>query len=282
MSSNKEKKSLLPMKYDVVFRMFFADERDTESLVSFLKSVLRIAEDEYDRIEIADPHLLKEYIDDKLSLIDIKLHTKSRKVIHIEIQLQVSDSFKNRIMFYTSKLITEQLGGEIEDYDKLKNVISIVITDEPLISGSSRYKHRFTFYDRESDVEFSDLVEIHTVELKKLPKDTDGTKLYDWAQFIAAETEEELDMIAERNPEFGRAVIKLREMSADQKARDLFERRLKEKRDAAMNAKDAERRGMKKTLEAINMLKEGKSIDIVMETTDFSRAEIEELQQTIN
>ena len=291
MSSKKEKKSLLPMKYDVVFRMFFADERDTESLVSFLKSVLRIAEDEYDRIEIADPHLLKEYIGDKLSVIDVKLYTKSHKIIHIEIQLQVSESFKKRIMFYTSKLITEQLGGggDNEDYDKIQNVISIVITDEPLIKESKKYKHRFTLYDHEAGVEFSDLVEVHTVELKKLPKDADGTMLYDWAQFIAAETEEELDMIAERNPEFGRAVIKLREMSADQKARDLFERRLKEKRDISMVKKDAKREGKKEgkkegieqSINAINMLKDGKSIEEVMESTGFSRSEVESLKQTL-
>ena len=30
---------------------------------------------------------------------------------------------------------------------------------------------------------------------------------YDWAKFIDAETEEELDMVAQRNPQVGRAVI---------------------------------------------------------------------------
>ena len=58
-----------------------------------------------------------------------------------------------------------------------------------------------------------------------MPKDTDGTVLYDWASFIAAEAEEALDVIAERNPKVGKAVIKLRELSADEKARDLYERR---------------------------------------------------------
>jgi len=142
-----------------------------------------------------------------------------------------------------------------------------------------------SLYGHEAGVEFSDLVEVHTVELKKLPKDADGTMLYDWAQFIAAETEEELDMIAERNPEFGRAVIKLREMSADQKARDLFERRLKEKRDISMAKRDAKREGKKEGMEqsinAINMLKDGKSIEEVMGVTGFSRSEVESLKQTL-
>ena len=48
-------REFLPVKSDVVFRLFFADERSIESLISFLKSVLRLPEDDYNEIEIADP-----------------------------------------------------------------------------------------------------------------------------------------------------------------------------------------------------------------------------------
>jgi hypothetical protein len=43
------------------FSACFADERNLESLVGFLKSVLRLPEDDYGEIEIADPHLLREF-----------------------------------------------------------------------------------------------------------------------------------------------------------------------------------------------------------------------------
>ena len=36
---------------------------------------------------------------------------------------------------------------------------------------------------------------------------------YDWAKFINVDTEEELSMIAERNPQVAKAVVKLRELS---------------------------------------------------------------------
>jgi len=55
-----------------------------------------------------------------------------------------------------------------------------------LIEGSPVYHHRFTFYDPEARVEFSDIIEIHTLELRKLPDGDDGTELYDWAKFIDA------------------------------------------------------------------------------------------------
>jgi len=51
--------------------------------------MLRLPEDDYHEIEIADPHLLREFEDDKLAIIDVKLYTKTRKIVHIEIQLDV-------------------------------------------------------------------------------------------------------------------------------------------------------------------------------------------------
>ena len=41
-------------------------------------------------------------------------------------------------------------------------------------------------------------------------------------------------MTAQRNPQVGKAVVKLRELSADERARDMFERREKSRMDAAM------------------------------------------------
>ena len=69
------------------------------------------------------------------------------------------------------------------------------------------------------------------MELGKLPSETDGTARYDWARFINAETEEELNMVAQRNPQIKQAAVKLRELSADEKARDMLERREKGRRD---------------------------------------------------
>ena len=116
-------------------------------------------------------------------------------------------------------------------------MISIVITEEKLIAGSPKYHHRFTLYDAEAGVELSDIIEIHTLELGKLPEGADGTELYDWAKFIDAETEEELKMVAERNPQIGNAAVRLRELSADERARDLYERREKARRDQVSREK---------------------------------------------
>jgi predicted transposase/invertase (TIGR01784 family) len=211
-----------------------------------------------------------------LGIIDVKLKTKSRKIIHIEIQLSVTPELKNRIVFYDAKLVTEQIGSG-DDYAAVKRVISIIVTDEELIAASPRYHHRFTLYDKDAGVEFTDLLEVHSLELSKLPRDADGTPLYDWARFIAAETEEELDMLAERNQTIGRAVVKLRELSADERARDLYERREKERRDESMRERWAVKQ--REVEFAKNMLADGETVEKITRYTGLTREELETLRQ---
>ena len=268
----------LPVKSDVIFRLFFADERNVDSLVDFLKSVLKLPEDDYEVIEISDPHLLREYEGDKLGIIDVKLKTRSGKIIHIEVQLLVPAEIKERLIYYSAKLITEQIGSG-DDYSTIKRVISIIITDEELIQNSPKYHHCFTLYDREAGVEFSNLIEFNTLELSKLPRDTDGTILYDWASFIAAETEEELDVVAERNPQVGKAVVKLRELSADERARDLYERREKARRDESMRFRwELKKQNVDtaKVLIASNI-----PVEVIMKATGLTHEEVEDLRNTI-
>ena len=90
-------------------------------------------------------------------------------------------------------------------------------------------------------VGFSDIIEKHTLELRKLPDSDDGTELYDWAKFIDAETEEELVMVAERNPKIRRAAVKLHALSGDERTRDLYERRQNALRDMDMRERAGEK-----------------------------------------
>jgi predicted transposase/invertase (TIGR01784 family) len=277
---------ILPVKSDVIFRLFLADERNQEFLLGFLKAVLLLPEDDYNEIEIADPLLLREFKGDKLGIVDVKLRTKSRKVIHIEIQISITPDLRERIIFYDAKLITEQIKTG-DDYDTIKRVISIIITDEKMIPNSEKYHHRFTFYDCEAGVELTDLIEINTLELEKLPKNADDTPLYDWASFIAAESEEELTVLSERNPQIGKAVVKLRELSADERARDLYERREKERRDIASQNKWARQEGRQEgrlegRLEGMfevarNLLSVGDSAEKISKVTGLTIDEVKEL-----
>ena len=176
-------------------------------------------------------------------------------------------------------MITEQLGSGGK-YETIQKVISIVITEEKLIKQSSNYHHRFTFYDPQAEIEFSDIIEIHTIELKKLPKNADGTELYDWARFIAAESEEELNMVAERNPKIKKAVVTLQKLSADEQARDMYERREKAMRDIDSREKFAREEGKTEIIKSIvkNALSQGHSIESIQIFTGLDKDTILKIQ----
>ena len=59
----------LSPKSDVIFKLLFGDERSNELLTDFLKSVLRLPENDYDEVTIIDPHLKREYKGDKLGIL---------------------------------------------------------------------------------------------------------------------------------------------------------------------------------------------------------------------
>ena len=126
-------------------------------------------------------------------------------------------------------------------------------------------------------MELSDIIEIYTLELGKLPDGADGTELYDWAKFIAADTEEELNMIAERNPQVARAVVRLRELSADERARDLYERREKARRDQS----SLQRWALKQQAFEIarNLMNVGDTVEKIVVVTGLTREEVEGLSK---
>ena len=217
-------KPLLPVKSDFVFKLIFGDQRNVDILAAFLKSVLDIPEDDYDRLTIVDPYIKKESDDDKYGILDVKVHSVSGSVIHVEIQLRVFAEMEARTIYSQSKLVTEQMSSG-KKWAIIKRAITIVITEDIFVPEGDRYHHQFR-YRTVDGIEFSDLVEINTLDLNKLPPDDDSTDLWNWMKFIKSEDDEEvLDMLAQRSPQMRKAVGVLKELSADEVTRMLFEKR---------------------------------------------------------
>ena len=265
---------ILSPKLDLIFKLLFGTESNIEILTDFLLSVLKLSPSEYDKITIANPFLLQEYKGGKLGILDVRLTLKSGKTINIEIQVDPMPAMKSRILFYTSKLIVAQV-GESDLYDKIQRVISIIITDHPLIEDSDKFHHQFGLYDLESKVLLTDILEIHTLEIPKARinfDDTKDTKLLNWMKFLDAKTEEELHVLAQKSPAMKTATMRLLELSADEKARQLYDARLKEQRDYNMRE-----RGTVLTI-AKNLLKRGISISDISADTGLSYEDVERLQ----
>ena len=217
------KKPLLPVKSDFVFKLIFGDQRNVDILAEFLKSVLDIPDEEYERLTIVDPYVKKESEDDKYSILDVKLHTVSGGIIHIEIQLRVLPDMKERTIYSQSKMVTEQMSSG-QNWSIIKRVITIVITEDIFVPTGDKYHHQFR-YRTGDGIEFTDLIEINSLDLFKLPADDDRSDLWCWMKFIKSDDEEVLDMLATRSPQMKKAVGVLKELSADEQTRMLYEKR---------------------------------------------------------
>ena len=278
-----QEKDLLPVKSDFVFKLIFGDQRNVDILADFLKSVLDIPDEEYDRLTIVDPHVKKESENDKYGILDVKVHTKNGRVIHVEVQLWFIPEMKERSVYYQSKMVTEQMSSG-QDYSIIKKVVSIMITDYDLVPENNRYHNQFR-YRTEDGVEFTSLTEINTLELSKLPQETDSSKLWYWMKFIQSDDREVLDMLAEKSPQIKKAVGVLKELSADERARMLFEEQEKARRDIASLMGGAERKGkLEGKLEghtdvAKKLLKRNRPLEEIMEDTGLTREEIELLRE---
>jgi len=265
---------ILSPKLDLIFKLLFGTEGSIEILTDFLLSVLKLSPSEYYKLTISNPFLLQEYKGGKLGILDVKLTLKSGKVINIEIQVDPAPAMTSRIVFYTSKLIVSQM-SEGDPYDKIQRVISIIITDHSLIEENDKFHHHFGLYDLESNVLLTDILEIHTLEIPKARKkfnDTEDTKLLTWMKFLDAKTEEELNVLAQKSPVMQKTASRLLELSADEKARQLYEARLKEQSDYNTRERSAILKIAK------NLLNRGISINDISADTGLSYEDVERLQ----
>jgi predicted transposase/invertase (TIGR01784 family) len=238
------RKPFLSPRNDVIFKMLFGDGRDTDILTAFLQSALTLPAEDYAEVTVVDPHLAREHPDDKLGILDVRLKTAGGNMIDIEIQVCDHPHIRERIVFYLSRMVAGQI-DEGDEYRRIKRSICIVIADFVLIRENAAYCNRYRLHDPETGSEFTDLLEVDTLELPKLPRDGDGTPLWDWLKFLDARNEEDLKMLTEKNPGVKKAVAKLMALSEDERTRMLAESREKLRRDIVASNEGAREEGRK-------------------------------------
>jgi predicted transposase/invertase (TIGR01784 family) len=246
---------ILSPTLDFVFALIFGDQKNIDILSAFLKTILNIPEEEYDHLTIVNPFLKRLWKKDKLGIVDIKVHTTSKRVINVEMQVSTSSKMRNRIVFYGAKLLGEQMKMGY-NYAAIHQVISIVIYDDILIPGEPSYINTWEIRNGKTGEQFTDLLKIITIELSKLPKEYAGQPEWPWLQYFKCSTRKELEMLVKSHPEVRKAAAVLEELSWSERHRMLAEAREKERRDIQAMIEDGRNEGRKEmALEAAQRLK---------------------------
>ncbi len=212
-------KNIVKAKLDIIFKKLFADAKNEDILRAFISDILDIPYDSINRIEITNPELVPESIDEKFSRMDVKL-TVNNKLVNIEIQINNEGFFEDRATYHWARLFTSDLKSG-EDYGQIKQCIAINIINFNMFN-CKEYHSSFSIREDFRHDKLTDKCAIHFFELKKInkePNPRDRKEL--WMQLINAENEEELDMLNNTNvPAIQRAVVVIRDMSADERIRE--------------------------------------------------------------
>ena len=130
--------------------------------------------------------------------------------------------------------------------------------------------------DTESGEEYTDLIEMHVLELSKLPPEQQNeTELMKWMRFFGGTCEEDFKKMAEKDEYIGEAYEALKNMSEDEIKRMEYEARQKAIRDYNSYMHSAERRGIKSGIkigrdellkqQVKKKLAKGQSVEVIAE-----------------
>lgn len=216
------KMDIIPAMYDDCAKNMFAREQVRRY---FISAVTEIPVEEIKRVYLTDPHLRGFFKRMKKGILDILVELENGTKINIEIQHKRMADWEKRQLYYLSRVYSQDLFAGV-NYQRLQKSILISIDDFNITEGEE-YHHVYRFRDINGR-EFSDLMEIHTIELHKklLNKPID-----EWIQVFNAKTEEELDMIRSDNPGIREAIQTIKEYGLRRVARAHYESWLKAKRD---------------------------------------------------
>lgn len=210
---------IISPKYDFVFAHVFGEQRNIDNTKGFLKTLLDIPEDDYEELKVENPILKRLFYNGKMGVVDLKISTKSRRQVHVELQLEKRANMRGRILYYAARLIGDQLHVG-DDYSKIKEAVSIVICDHNLLEEEDGYINVYELKN-EQNKRFTQLLKVIILELPKLPKEADSEAVWPWLRFFKCEETEEFEMLAKKYPELKQAVFCARKMSLLERWRNL-------------------------------------------------------------
>jgi predicted transposase/invertase (TIGR01784 family) len=185
-------------KLDVVFKILFTEHVDL--LKIFLSDALNMPEEDFAEITVLNPEITPDIVGEKYARLDIVVTKPDGTKINMELQNCDQGNFKERSVFYCSKLFTRDVVSG-QDYATIPKTICINILQFPLFPDEDYICTVFPTI-QESGKTVTDKWEIVYFQTTKLPDDLTGD-LSDWLKFFTIKTEKELLSMQTRTQSIG-------------------------------------------------------------------------------
>lgn len=292
-----DKNKTLELTNDYIFKRVFSKKGNEDLLIDLLEGILEIKIEKIEVIKEAEIDRIN--INDKLGVIDLKATINNNTTVDIEIQLKDQHNMIMRSIFYTAGLYHTGLKAG-ERYEENKKVIGINILKYNMFKWK-KYHLKITMHEKELNIEVTDAIEIHFIELPKFlkSKNEGSKKLRQWMEFISNERESEIEMAVKENKKIAKAKDEYEYLIGDEAVQRLAFLRDKWERDhnseIAWERKEAREQGFsegkiagknegkieerKKIIK--EMLKKEISEETIIEITKISKEELKNLKEQL-
>ena len=290
----------LDPKSDVVFKKIFGEH--PHLMKSFLNAVLPLPEDspiiELDYLPSEQvPHIPAF----KRTIADVKCKDAKGRVFIVEMQIDWTESFKQRLLFGTSQAIVKQLERG-QAYQLLQPVYGLGIVADTFEKENPAWYHHYQLVKLDENAS-SDVIEhlqLVFIELPKFPVHSPEEKKLRllWLRFLREINEKTVNVSKELLdvPEISEAVVLAEEVAytaGELNAYETYWDAVRTEKTLLIGKYDEGKaeglaEGMEKGMEkmqreiARNLLKRGIPIEVVIEGTGLSREEVEALKASIN
>ena len=213
-------------KIDCVFKALLGAESNRALLIHFLNAILeRDLAAPITWVDILNPYNEREFLDDKLSIVDVKARDAEERLYQIEIQLLGHRDLPARMLYAWADLYSAQLHSG-EDYHLLKPTYAIWLLGEALLADSADYVHDFRLRDASGRC-LLDHGGIWLLELSKFHSEQVQSEQQRWIKFF--KDGESLDSEAlpswMQTPEMRQAMSTLKTFSEKERAYHAYQAR---------------------------------------------------------
>lgn len=153
---------------DLIFKKIFGVEENKDLLISLINSIVSEA-DQVKDVTLKNPYNHQNFLNDKLSILDIKAQGHNGKLYNIEIQITDEKNYEKRALYYWGKMYSEQLKakGVYQDLQKAIGIHILNFECLPEHLSKDRYHNVFHIKEKELGFPFFRDLELHTIELSK-------------------------------------------------------------------------------------------------------------------
>jgi predicted transposase/invertase (TIGR01784 family) len=279
----------LDPKNDLIFKKVFGEHPDI--LMSFLNSMLPLPQgQEIVELEYLSPEMIPETYLEKFTSVDVRCKDKLGRQFLVEMQMNWTTAFKQRVLFNASKAYVTQSEKGLE-YKSLKPVYALNLINENYLPQVNEYYHHYAVVHLKDSNERLHGLEFVFIELDKFKAQNIRDKKLQilWLRFLTevGEKTEHISPELLEQPEINKAIQYVMEASLTKEEKLRYEKNWdrisSEKTLLSAALEEGEAKGILKGREqekleiAKKLLENGMSSEKIREITGLGPEELEGL-----